>query len=153
MATGHVFNLHKDNPTSPDRLQRRLTAPPGIVLPPKATTSQWMGKIRDQGNKGSCTGQMAAEIRDLLYRKLFMFEPNRTVPANQFYSSADFIYLNELAEEGSLGQDYGSTIHLAFQTLNKYGICLESQDPYSQTNLSVVPTAAQYKDALVYRPG
>lgn len=148
-----VYNLKKDNPNSPDRIMRRITAPADIVLPPKASTSQWMGKNGDQLQKGSCTGQMIREIRDLLYRKLFVFEQNKIIQPSDFMSSADFIYLNELAEQGVLGQDAGSTIHLAFQTLNKLGICLESQDPYSETNVSTVPTSAQYTDALVYKPG
>ena len=153
MPSGRVYNLKRDDVASPDRINRKLMAPPGIVLPPKATTSQWMGFIGDQKQKGSCTGQMGREIRDLNYRKLYLFEKNRIVPPAQFKSSADFIYLSNLQADGDLGQDAGSTIHQTFITLNQKGTCLESQDPYSDTNVSKPPTPLQCTQALVYKLG
>jgi len=149
----HIYNLKSDNLYSLDRANRKLSAPPNIVLPPKATTSQWMGPIRDQGQKGSCTGQMGAEIRDLLYRKLYVFEKNKSVAPASFKASADFIYLSNLVADGDLGQDAGSTIHQTFITLNQKGVCLETLDPYSETNVTTPPTAEQCADALTYKPG
>jgi C1A family cysteine protease len=96
---------------------------------------------------------MGAAIRDLLYRKLFMFEKNRTVPPAQFKTSADFIYLSTLAADGDLGQDAGSTIHDTFVVMNQKGVCLESQAPYSDTNVTVPPTPEQCAAALLYKPG
>ena len=135
-----------------DKLAFRLSVP-AVTLPAKASTSQWMGKIRDQGNEGSCTGQMGAEIRDLLYRKLYPFEKDKSVTPDQFMCSASFVYKNNLIADGDLGQDNGSTIHQTIVTLNRYGSCLEAQEPYSDHDYSSAPTEQQYKDALTYKGG
>ena len=150
---GRRYGLFRDNPYHPAKTRLLITAPPSVVLPPKAATSQWMGKIRDQGNEGSCTGQMGAAIRDLLYRKLYLFEKNKTVAPADFETSASFVYKCNLIADGDLGQDAGSTIHQTFITLNQKGACLEAQEPYSDSDYSVAPDAAQYAEALVYKGG
>jgi C1A family cysteine protease len=150
---GRRYGRFADNPNHPARTLLALHVPANTPLPPKASTSQWMGFIRNQGQLGSCTGQMGAEIRDLLYRKLFLFEKNKTVPAAKFQASALFVYKNNLIADGDLGTDAGSTIHQTVITLNQKGACLESQEPYSDTDFSVVPTASQYTEGLVYKTG
>jgi C1A family cysteine protease len=150
---GRRYGLFKDNPQHPAKKLFRLVAPKGIVLPAAATTSQWMGPIRDQGDEGSCTGQMGAEIRDLLYRKLYLFEKDRIIPANAFESSASFVYKCNLIADGDLGNDVGSTIHQTFITLNQKGACLNSQEPYSDKDYSIAPTGDAYAEAMVYKGG
>jgi C1A family cysteine protease len=151
--SGRRYGLYPDNPAQPARKLLRIEAPTALILPPKATTSQWMGQIRDQGQEGSCTGQMGAALRDALYRKLFVFEKDKTVLPQDFMSSASFIYKNNLIADGNLGQDVGSTIHQTFITLNQKGTCLDSQEPYHDTDYSNPPSAQQYADALPYRGG
>ena len=150
---GRRYGRFRDNPYSPAKMLLRITAPSNLVLPPKATTSQWAGPIRDQGQEGSCTGQMKAEYRDWMYRKLFMWEKNHSVAAADFVASASFAYKTNLIADGDLGQDNGSSIHQSFVTLNQLGVCLEGQEPYSDSDYSVAPTAAQYAEALVYKGG
>ena len=150
---GRRYGRYPDNPNHPARKLLAVHLPAGIVLPPSAKTSQWMGKIRDQGQEGSCTGQMGAEIRDLTYRKSFLFEANKVVAPNDFEASASFVYKCNLIADGDLGQDNGSSIHQSFITLNQKGACLNSQEPYSDHDFSVAPTAQQYADALVYKGG
>lgn len=150
---GRRYGRFHDNPFNPARKLLALRVDPSVVLPPKAATSQFMGPIRNQGDEGSCTGQMKAEVRDLLYRAQFKFESNQNVPAANFESSAEFAYLANLIADGNLGTDAGSTIHTSFITLNSQGVCLDSQMPYSDSQYSTAPDAAQYADALVYKPG
>jgi hypothetical protein len=150
---GHRFGLFHDNPYHPAKKLLRLNAPTNLVLPPKATTSQWAGKIRDQGQEGSCTGQLKAEYRDWMYRKLFMWEKNQTVAVADFMASADFAYLTNLIADGDLGTDAGSSIHQTFVTLNQLGCCLESQQPYNDSDYSTTPTPEQYAEALAYKGG
>ena len=150
---GRRYGRYADNPNSPARKLLTITAPTGLALPPKAATSQWMGPIRDQGQEGSCTGQMGAELRDWLYRKLYLFEKDKTVAPVSFQASASFVYKCNLISDGDLGQDNGSSIHQSFITLNQKGAALASQEPYSDHDYSVAPTAAQYADALVYKGG
>jgi len=150
---GRRYGRFRDNPYSPAKTRLLLTAPTGTVLPPKAATSQWMGLIRNQGQEGSCTGQMGAEIRDLLYRKLYLFEQNKSVAPASFEASASFVYKCNLIANGNLGQDAGSTIHQSFITLNQYGACLDSEETYSDSDFTTPPTAVQYTDALIYKGG
>jgi C1A family cysteine protease len=112
-----------------------------------------MGVIRNQGKEGSCTGQLKAEVRDLLYRAQFAYENNKSVAAGDFVASAEFAYLCNLIADGDLGQDAGSSIHQTFITLNQKGVCLNSQMPYSDSQYSTPPTEAQYADGLVYKGG
>ena len=150
---GRRYGRFNDNPYHPARKSLLITAPTGIVLPLKASTSQWMGPIRDQGQEGSCTGQMGAEIRDLLYRKLYLFEKNKVVAPADLEMSASFVYKCNLIADGDLGQDAGSTIHQSFITLNQYGSCLNTVEPYSDADYSTPPTPAQYAAALNYKGG
>lgn len=151
--TDHVFNLRSDNRYSPDRHARMLRAPTGVSLPPKAATSQWKGKTKNQLTKGACTGEMGAEVRELLYCKLWLFEKDKSVLPDDFIASPDFVYLENLKADGDLGNDAGSTIHQTFVTLNQKGVCLESQDPYDVSNVSTPPTSEQEAAALVYKGG
>lgn len=150
---GRRYGRFRDNPYHPARTLLKMTAPAGITLLPRAATSQWMGKIRDQGQEGSCTGQMISGVRDLLYRHLFQYEKDKSVTAANFEVSAEFAYLCNLIADGNLGTDAGSSIHQSFITLNQKGVCLDSQMPYSDAQFSVAPTAQQYTDALIYQGG
>lgn len=151
--SGRRYGRFPDNPFLPAKKLLALRIDPAIVLPPKASTSQFMGPIRNQGNEGSCTGQMKAEVRDLLYRAQNQWESNKTVAATDFESSAEFAYLANLIYDGDLGTDAGSSIHTAFITLNSQGVCLQSQMPYSDSQYSTPPDSDQYASALVYKPG
>lgn len=150
---GRRYGRFPDNPFHPARTLRALKTTAPVVLPPRATTSQWMGRIRDQGQEGSCTGQMGAEIRDLLYRKLHDFEHDRSVRPDDFQTSASFVYKNNLIADDDLGQDAGSTIHQTMISLNRYGSCLESVEPYSDKDFSSAPSPEQYANALKYKAG
>lgn len=150
---GRRYGRFPDNPYLPAKRLLSLRSDPAVVLPPKASTSQYMGPIRNQGNEGSCTGQMKAAVRDLLYRAQFQYEKNKTVPAATFESSAEFAYLTNLIYDGDLGTDAGSTIHTSFITLNSQGVCLESQMSYSDSQYSTPPNSAQYADGMAYDAG
>jgi C1A family cysteine protease len=150
---GRRYGRFPDNPFQPAKKLLALRFDPSIILPAKAATSQFMGPIRNQGNEGSCTGQMKAEVRDLLYRAQYQWEANKSVSPADFESSAEFSYLANLIYDGDLGTDAGSTIHASFITLNSQGVCLDSQMPYSDSQYSKAPTSAEYADALVYKPG
>lgn len=152
-SAGRRYGRYKDNPDHPARRLLAVHAPTDLQLPPSASVAQWMGPIRDQGQEGSCTGQMGAEVRDWLYRKLYLFEKDRSVQPGTFMASAEFVYLCNLIADGDLGKDDGSTIHQTFITLNQKGACLDSQMPYRDTEYSRPPDAAQYADALVYKGG
>ncbi len=147
------YGLYHDNPEHPAKRLLALHLPATTVVPPSASVTQWMGNIRDQGQEGSCTGQMGAAVRDLLYRKLYMFEKNKSIAPAEFQASAAFVYKSNLLADGDLRQDAGSTIHQTFVTLNQRGACLESQEPYTDNDYFTAPTQAQVASALLYKGG
>jgi len=149
---GRRYGRFPDNPFHPARklLAMRVSK---VELPPRATTSQWMGRIRDQGMEGSCTGQMGAAIRDLLYRKLFEYEKDKTISPEGFEASASFVYKCNLIADGDLGEDAGSSIHQTMITLNQKGACIEGVEPYSDRDFSVSPNQGQYDNGLLYKAG
>jgi len=152
-AGGRRYGRFRDNPNHPARTLRLFQADPAVVLPSKADVWRFKGPTRDQGQEGSCTGQMGAELRDALYRQFFTSEVNQSVPADRFEASAEFIYLCNLIADGNLGADAGSSIHQTFISLNQKGACLNSQMPYSDSQYSTPPTAEQFADGLVYKGG
>lgn len=121
------------------------------TVPNSILVTRRNGRILISGN--SCTGQMGAEIRDLLYRAQFKYEKDQSVAATSFEASASFVYKNNLIADGDLGTDAGSSIHQTFITLNQRGACLESVEPYSDADYSTAPSPAQYANANIYRPG
>ena len=150
---GRRYGRWRDNPANPARQRRMLAHPPSLPLPPKADNSQWRGPIRDQGQEGSCTGQLGAAIRDFLYRKLYQYEKNTVVAAADFVASAAFVYKSNLQADGNLGHDDGSSIHQTFITLNQRGACLAMVEPYSDTDYTVPVTPVQLAAALRYKGG
>lgn len=146
------YGAFKGNPNHPAR--KLYAAPqPYLPIPRKFDLWKFMGPIRDQGNEGSCTGQAGAANRDLLYRKQYEWEKDKTVPPDQFTCSASFVYKNNLIADGDLGHDVGSSLHQTIITLNRYGSCLESQEPYSDRDYKTPPNAQQYAEALTYKGG
>ena len=151
-VNGHRYGLFRDNPYAPARM--RLALPESTVaLPPKADIWKYKGLTRDQGQEGSCTGQMGAEIIDALYRQFKMYEGDQSIDPAKFLASAEFVYLCNLIADGDLGQDAGSSIHQTFITLDQKGACLNSQMPYHDTDYSKAPSATQYAEALRFRVG
>ena len=155
---GRRYGRYLDNANNPSRIRLMKSTATSVVLPAKASVAQFMGFIRDQGQAGSCTGQLGAEITDLMYRSRnasFPSSETKSVTASNFEASAEFVYINNLIADGNLGQDAGSTIYQTFLTLHQYGSCLNSQEPYTDavSVLSTPPTSAEYTEALINKLG
>lgn len=98
--------------------------------------------IYDQGNLGSCTANAigAGFHFDQLKQGLKDFVPSRL-----------FIYYNERATEGSIGEDSGAYIRDGIKSVNQQGVCSESLWPYAEAKFTVKPSDACYTDALKYK--
>ena len=111
--------------------------------------------IQDQGHIGSCTGFASEGLAEFRERGL----------GDDEQLSPGFVYLMELKTDGNLGQDAGSRISTAVQTLHDYGISTEALHPYldpaDQDNpdalskyLSDLPSSAAMQDAATRKiPG
>ena len=151
--SGRRYGRFHDNPNHPARVRLAYRPAPGLVLPPKFDVWKYKGPTRDQGQEGSCTGQMGAENIDALYRQFQMYEGDTSIPPGKFMASAEFVYLCNLIADGDLGQDAGSSIHQTYINLDRKGACLNSQMPYHDDQYSKAPSALQYSEAARYRVG
>jgi C1A family cysteine protease len=151
---GRRYGVFRDNPFHPARKLRLLQADPAVVLPPTALELvPFKGPTRDQGNEGSCTGQSGAEKADLDYRQFAGGWKDRSIAPQDFLASAAFVYKCNLIADGDLGNDAGSSMHQTAITLNQKGAALNTIEPYSDSDYSVPPTAAQYANGLLYEMG
>lgn len=124
---------------------------PMMSRPPRSGNVIFMPPVKDQGDEGSCTAHAGSENFEYLARRwpVYMTTP---IPAPVF--SAQFLYYWERFLDGSLDQgDAGSTGRSSVSAMRKYGICLESSDPYIAGQFNAVPTPEQNAEAAKYISG
>jgi C1A family cysteine protease len=141
-------------PDLPDQRDHIYAAPlPKLgPLPAKVDLRKQCPAVYNQEQIGSCTANaIAAAIEfDLLKQKLKDFVPSRL-----------FIYYNERDMEHTVTTDSGAQIRDGVKSVNKLGVCPETEWPYIATpadpNTNVWPPGARpaekplpqcYKDAL-----
>jgi len=110
-------------PDLPDH--RDLTFSASLTVMKKLATSVDLRSqcppVYDQGQLGSCTANALAGAFefDILKEKKKDFMPSRL-----------FIYYNERVIEHSVSSDSGAQIRDGIKTMNKQGVCPESEWPY-----------------------
>ena len=94
--------------------------------------------VYDQSNLGSCTANSIAGAIEfgLMKEKDTYWTPSRL-----------FIYYNERVIEGDVGQDNGASNADGLTTVNKQGVCPETEWPYVISQFAVKPPAQAYTDA------
>jgi C1A family cysteine protease len=116
-------------PDLPDArdLMFAAAAPVLAALPPAADLTAQCPPVYNQGQIGSCTANAigAAFEYDLMRQGLPNFVPSRL-----------FIYYNERAMEGHTAYDSGAAIRDGVKSVNKLGVCDESDWPYDDTPAS-----------------
>jgi C1A family cysteine protease len=142
------------SPDLPDQRDHVYSAPlPKLgPLPARVDLRKQCPAVYDQGQIGSCTANaIAGAIEfDLLKQKAADFTPSRL-----------FIYYNERNMEHTVTTDSGAQIRDGVKSVNKLGVCPETEWPYAATpadpNTNVWPPGAKpaqrptpgcYKDAL-----
>lgn len=149
---GRRYGRFRDNPFSPARKLRALRADSAIVLPATAMElCVYKGPTHNQDDLGCCTGESGSEKAELDYRQFAAGWPDRSIPPEQFAASANFVYKCNLIADGDLGTDAGSSLHQTAITLSQTGVCTSAIEPFSDTDYTVAPTAAQYADGMLYR--
>jgi C1A family cysteine protease len=130
-------------PDLPDPRDFLYAAPAATLqqLPAKADLRAKCPAIYDQGQLGSCTANAIGGA--------FEFEQGN-LKLQEWVPSRLFIYYNERAIEGTVGQDSGARIRDGIKSVVNQGVCPETEWPYS-VDLPVVtkkPSAKDYSDAL-----
>jgi C1A family cysteine protease len=115
-----------------------LLAAPGGPLPPSADLRAHCPPVYDQGQLGSCTANaIAAAIQ---YDEIKQGLPSRA-------PSRLFVYYNERAIEGTVSTDSGAMIRDGIKSVNKVGVCPESEWPYLIRNYAKQPLHLCYLHA------
>ena len=136
-------------PDVPDNRDVLFAAPTGVMasLPPSTDLRAGCPDVYDQGQLGSCTANAIGAA--------FEFEQKKQGLAD-FMPSRLFIYYNERSIEGTVDSDSGAMIRDGMKTLDKLGVCPETDWPYDITKFHDKPTDACFTEAathqaLVYR--
>lgn len=125
----------------PDHRDHLYAAPPAILsaLPPLVDLRPHCPKVYDQGQLGSCTANAigAGFEFDQIKEKL----PHVWVPSRLF------IYYNERAIEGTIGQDAGAQIRDGIKSVVSQGCCSEDLWTYDIAKFADPPPAVAYANA------
>lgn len=127
----------RDLPDHRDLLYPISAAP---SFPTSVDLSSGFPPCYDQGDLGSCTANAIAGVVQYVQKQEALVEvmPSRL-----------FIYYNERAMEGHVGQDSGAQIRDGIKSVAKLGVCPEDTDwPYDITKFAVKPPTQAYTDAL-----
>jgi C1A family cysteine protease len=93
--------------------------------------------VYDQGELGSCTANALCGL---------MGYDDTTL-----YGSRLFVYYNERKLENDISQDAGASLSDGVKTLQKYGVCQETEWPYDITKFATAPPQQCYTDALQHK--
>ena len=111
-------------------------------IPKKIDWSEFMPPVYDQGNLGSCTANGIAGA----------FDWERKQSGKEFiYPSRLFVYYNERAMEGTIGEDAGAFIRDGIKSVNKLGTCKEENWKYEVDKFACEPPKVCYEEALGYQ--
>lgn len=109
-----------------------------IVLPTSVDLRSKMPPVYDQGQLGSCTANAIAGALEYALMKEAMTD---------FVPSRLFIYYNERVIEKTVNTDSGANIRDGIKSVNKQGVCPETEWPYNIGEFNKRPSSNCYKDA------
>lgn len=132
-------------PDLPDRRDFIYAAPPPILanLPSSTDLRPACPPVYDQGALGSCTANAIAAALE--------FDQMKQGVAEIFVPSRLFIYYNERAMEGSVGEDAGAMIRDGIKSVAQIGAPHESTWPYVIAKFRVKPPATAFTDAAAHQ--
>jgi len=140
MSTTHTAHSLGWLPDLPDFRDFMYAAPTAIAsaIPTSMDLRNGCPPVYDQGQLGSCTANALAGAFefDLKKQKKTDFMPSRL-----------FIYYNERVLINTVNSDSGAYIRDGIKTMNKEGVCPETEWPYVIAKFAQKPPAICYTDA------
>jgi len=129
----------------PDDRDHRFVPPREIMkgLPRKVDLRPYFPPVYNQHLINSCTANAIAAALE--------FDEIREGTKRPRTPSRLFIYYNERAVEGTVGQDAGARIRDGIKSIARYGACPEALWPYYKRNLNVRPPRECYLRARRYK--
>ena len=141
MATQRIYNVNiqREHPSSLIYLNHiTTTSLKASPLPSKIDLREKCPPIQDQSSLGSCTANALAAAFE--FADETKFTPSRL-----------FIYFNERMLENSIDTDSGAKISDGVRTLQKYGVCPETEWGYDISKFTVKPPKSAYMEALKHK--
>jgi C1A family cysteine protease len=134
MKTNRRYGWH---PSLKDKRTRKLLRT-HLPVPSVVDWSSILPPCYEQSQLGSCTANAIAGAIQFLQavQKEPLVMPSRL-----------FIYYNERVMEGTVDSDAGAEIMDGIKSVNKQGVCPESEWPYDESALTTQPSPACYTDA------
>ena len=108
-----------------------------VALPTSVDLRPQCPAVYDQGNLGSCTANASAGAFEFL-----LLKEGQTA----YVPSRLFIYYNERAMEGNVGEDAGAALTDGFKVLSTMGAPNETLWPYDVSKFTVKPSDETYAD-------
>lgn len=129
-------------PDLPDARDHKYSAPLATLgpLPAQVDLRAQCPDVYDQGQLGSCTANAIAGA--------IQFDRMKQNCQPDWMPSRLFIYYNERAIEHTVGTDSGAMIRDGIKSVNKQGVCPETDWPYDIGKFTAKPVNKAYQDAL-----
>ena len=106
-------------------------------IPERIDLSSYFGKVKNQGELGSCTAFPVAAIYEF-----FASQNNQTVDISEL-----FIYYNSRDKKGNSSKDIGATLFDTISSVKEKGACYSSTYPYNIDNFSFLPEDSAFNEA------
>ncbi|HEX5519920.1 MAG TPA: C1 family peptidase [Candidatus Nitrosocosmicus sp.] len=140
-----------DLPDRRDKLykvsRRKKTFPSKVDL---SETIDSKFPIYDQSALGSCTANSIGAALAIVNIKQDI-DNNRFDNSKIFTPSRLFIYYNERAMEGTIGEDSGAMIRDGIKSVNSLGVCKENTWTYDISKFTQKPSDPSYSEALFHQ--
>jgi C1A family cysteine protease len=129
-------------PDLPDLRDQVYSAGAPAELPPKVDLISQCPPVVNQGSLGSCTANAIGALYEFVQRKetTGFFTPSRL-----------FIYYNERVIEDTVAVDGGARIRNGMKTVNKTGVCPETDWPYVVSKFAKKPPTDCYTEASEHK--
>jgi len=135
IKVNHPYNLtiSRTHPTKLDILELPLLN----KLPEVVDLRHKFQTVYDQGKLGSCTANALCGLMGY--------------DDNTLYGSRLFVYYNERKLENDIPDDAGASLSDGISTLQKYGVCQETEWPYDVNKFAVAPPPHCYTEARQHK--
>jgi C1A family cysteine protease len=115
---------------------------PAVAILPSVDLRPGMPPVYDQGQLGACTAHAICAAIQFDQKK-------QNLPSLPL--SRMFLYYNERAIEGTIGQDAGASLRDGMKSINQLGVPPEMFWPYNITKFAVKPNSTAYGQAAKHK--
>ena len=152
---GYIYNVQKQPADPKDFLLKTdLTPYEGIKLPKIVDLRKNCAPVFDQGNLGSCTANAGAAFMWMLFYSLIeagVLHQDAVDFMKSDTFSRLFLYYKERELEDKIGEDSGAYMRDIGKALQKFGVCLEKDMPYIESNFTIPPSEQAIINALKFK--